>query len=473
MNKKWLMCIVMLMVACVPVFSQNIEQSGDIVVLASLLKEDAKLAEDNADKLIKKNKENTALIAAIGKVFLDAGKIDEAYRYFIRAQRCHKISTKALNLGGDIFLAKNNLDSARYFYERAMYFDRKDPDAYYKYTALFKAGEMDKAIEKLHVLERNRPDLHIDRKIGEIYFNADDYDNAIAAYEKIGLDSLAEKDLTNYSLAHFMKSHYAESLSLAEIGHKLYPRDPIFNRLLLYNYTEAKSYEEATKHAENLFHNSDNPTFQFRDYLYYGYALNGLGKTKEAVEQFDIALQKNIDVPDIKKQLSEAFAKINDYDNAIKYYESYLSALGKDDGNRAYDVFQLARLYWKKGTDTKDGDVLTPEKTEALLQANKLYAEIAVLRPDSYLGYYWQAQCNAVLDPNYQKGLAKPYYQKAAELLKKTGENQNTLIECYKQISYYYYTKKDYAMAQNYARDILAIDPDDDYAQQVALMKVK
>ena len=108
---------------------------------------------------------------------------------FYLAQRCRRITTKALNLGGDIAKARNRPDSAQFYYRRAMYFDRKDPEAYYKLAELLKAKEINKSIETLHALKRNRPDLNVQRMMAEVYYTANDLTNAIAAYKSIGIDS--------------------------------------------------------------------------------------------------------------------------------------------------------------------------------------------------------------------------------------------------------------------------------------------
>lgn len=467
MNKKWLLCAISLLI-CLPIFSQNIMESSDILVIKAFLKDDVEMAKENAEKLIKKNKDNTDLIAAVGTVFLDAGKTDEATYFFNRAQRCFRISTKALNLGGDIARAKNLPDSALYYYGRAMYFDRRDPDAYYKYADLVQKTDIAKAIEKLRVLGQNRPDINIDKKVAELYYTANDIDNALATYEKIGADSLDIEELTHYALFEFLKKDYVKTLELAELGHQREPRNVVFNRLLLYANTEINDFEAAQKNANDLLYNSDETKLQYRDYIYYGYVLNGLGKRKEAIDQFNIALQKNPDLPTIKKEIAESYAHINDYDNAIKYYEAYVKSLDKEDKNMAYELFQLGRLYWRKATDNmEEGKPLTLEQSDALVQANRIYGEIVALRPDTYLGYYWQAKVNGLLDQGDKKGLSKPYFLKAAELLEQSGESQPVLIECYKQLSFYYYTRKDYKMASSYAHKIQALNPSDEYAKQI------
>ncbi len=470
MNKKWLV-LVLSIIICAPVFSQDddILQSSDLQVIASLLVDNPDIAKSSAEKLIKKNKENTELIAAIGRVFLNGGDLDSAKDYFKRAQRCKRISTKAINLGGDIAKANNKADSAEYYYARSMYFDRKDPEAYYKYANLFITKDIQKSIEALNRLKMNRPDINVNKRIADLYYEVNDFTKAQEVYETIQTDSLDDKELMQYSLVLYAKKNYEKSLELAKIGHKRNAQDPVFNRLLLYDNTELQNYDEAMKDADNLFHHSNDAKLQHQDSIDYGYALNGLGRTQEAIEQFNIALQKNENLPDINKQISDAYLRINDFDNAIKHYEIYVSKL-KDNDNRAYEYFQLGRLYWRKGIakqDNQTNDSLTTDQLKAIEQANRAFGEVSTLRPSSYLGFYWQAKANSLLDPEYKKGLAKPYFLKAIELLEQNGESKDHLIECYKQIAYYYYSQREYDMAVEYARKIQTVDPDDDYAKQM------
>ncbi|WP_232227111.1 tetratricopeptide repeat protein [Hoylesella shahii] len=354
-----------------------------------------------------------------------------------------------------------------------MYFARKDPDAYYKLADLLKAKEINKSIETLQILKKNRPDLNVQKRMAEVYYTANDLTNAIAAYKSIGVDSLDDRELMQYSLSLYIKKDFSQSLDLAQKGHKRASKDPVFNRLLLYNNTELQHFDTAISNADDLFNNSKDTKPQYQDYIYYGYALSGLGKTQEAIQQFNVALQKNGDIPGIHKEISDAYSRIHDYDNAIKYYEQYVANLKDTTDNRAYNIFQLGRLYWRKGTNVKENETRTEDQTKAIEHSAELFGQVATLRPNSYLGFYWQAKANAMLDPEYTKGLAKPYYSKAAELLEKSGSSKDHLIECYKQLSYYYYINKEMNSSVEYAQKILELDPEDDFAKQMVALKVK
>jgi len=293
MTKKWLAFVFCAMIS-LPVFSQDyFSYNDDLQVIATLLTSSPDAAKSSAEKFASKHKEDGALLAGLGTLYLRAGQLDEATHYFYLAQRCRRITTKALNLGGDIAKARNRPDSAQFYYRRAMYFDRKDPDAYYKLAELLKAKEINKSIETLNALKRNRPDLNVQRMMAEVYYTANDLTNAIAAYKSIGIDSLNDKELMQYSLSLYIKKDYSQSLDLATLGHKRASKDPVFNRLLLYNNTELQHFDTAISNANDLFNNSKDTKPQYQDYIYYGYALSGLGRTQEAIQQFNVALQKN------------------------------------------------------------------------------------------------------------------------------------------------------------------------------------
>lgn len=55
MDKKWLLCAISLLI-CLPIFSQNIMESSDILVIKAFLKDDVEMAKENAEKLIKKTR---------------------------------------------------------------------------------------------------------------------------------------------------------------------------------------------------------------------------------------------------------------------------------------------------------------------------------------------------------------------------------------------------------------------------------
>ena len=62
--------------------------------------------------------------------------------------------------------------------------------------------------------------------------------------------------------------------------------------------------------------------------------------------------------------------------------------------------------------------ITVEERKQALASADSVFQAIAVAAPDSYLGNFWRARANSALDPETTLGLAKPFYEEVATLLK-------------------------------------------------------
>lgn len=63
----------------------------------------------------------------------------------------------------------------------------------------------------------------------------------------------------------------------------------------------------------------------------------------------------------------------------------------------------------------------------------------------------WRARTNSAMDPETTEGLAKPYYEKVAEMLLAKNEPRynSALIECYSYLGYYYLLKSDYPVSKS------------------------
>lgn len=448
--------------------AQNPMKNGQIEEMVKLIKTNERLAQSYAETAMKADKDNTDLIAKIGLAYLQAGKIDEAEKYFYLTRKCYKITPLAISLGGDIAQAQGKIDSAKYYYRRAMYFDRHDPEAYFKYAELVRFTDMPDAMRKLETIKRLRPDLSIDGRIAELYYDAQRYDAAIALYEKQGLKKLTEKELVHYAQSVLLSGNYKKALEVATEGSEFYPHNTDLVRLMLYCNTDLEHYDRALENAKELMDmHTDSAKLRYTDYLYYGYVLNGLKRTPEAIQKFEQARTLAKDVPGIDKDIANAYNKIGDYDNAIKYTRENLARITDSTYDRSHDLFQLGLLYWKKATANSTDASSSDYDLNTLKQAENVFAEVSRLKPNSYVGYYWRAKANALMDPKNARGLAKPYYKRAAELLEKEGGDKDYLIECYKQLSYYYYTKKVMPEAISYAEKIINLDPNDSYAKQL------
>ena len=463
--KKSIVFIVLCFISTSSIVAGNFEH--EITMLKQTISKDSVHARHFAENLLKKDKKNPDLAAAIGTAFLHANRLEDAEYFYDKGYHMYRISTTVINLAGDIALAKNDRQQAEYYYGRAIYFNKRDPEAYFKYARLYTKKDPDKAIQKLKELRNYRREPKIELKMAEVYYDSNRFSDAAKVYASLPVDSLGKEELTSYALSYYFEQKFDSALAITRQAIQRFPRHPAFNRMLLYNNTEMKRYDDALSAANKLFYHSDNAEFQYLDYIYYGYALNGRGHFDQAIEQFNKVLELNKDRKDVIKAISEAYEKIGDYEHAITYYRQYVDKLDEDE-KTPFEEYHIGSMYYAMGTDEKKTKDLTPEKIEALRQADAQFEKVEQMRPDSYLGPYWRARTNVALDPETDKGLAKPHYMKVIDIITSKGETSSQLMECYKYLAYYYYRKHDKDSCLIYIDKIMEIDPMDSYALQIS-----
>lgn len=420
-------------------------------------------ASEEAGQLLKgKNKKNIDLLVAIGEVYLDAGKLAEAQEYAGEAHKVNSKSPAASVLEGDIAAAQKNAGLAAQKYEEAIYFDPNYAEAYLKYADVYKSANPSASIEKLNQLKTVAPsNREVDRKLAEIYYLNNDFKEAIAAYAKFTTDPAAsEEDLVRYAFALFLNHEFDKSLQIANLGLRREPNHATFNRLAMYNYTDLKRFDEAAKAADIFFHVCHEADYSYLDYMYYGHLLSALKKYDDAIAQYERAFQLDSTKTDLLREISSAYEMKNDYKKAIDAYKRYYSSLAA--GEQTLDLqFQLGKLYYGAGVQADSLNIATGERMQALRQADSVFEAIAKAAPESYLGNLWRARTNSALDPETSQGLAKPFYEEIATLLKsKNDPHYNSiLVECYSYLGYYYLIANKLPESKEYWNKILAIDP--------------
>ena len=87
------------------------------------------------------------------------------------------------------------------------------------------------------------------------------------------------------------------------------------------------------------------------------------------------------------------------------------------------DQLALGKNYYYAGNAIQVKDKPNLEKRKhLLLAADSIFGYVAEKSANSYLGNFWRARANSSLDPETEKGLAKPYYEAALELLEKNAQ---------------------------------------------------
>ncbi len=420
----------------------------------------------------KENKKNPENLTAFGRAFYEAKDTANARVYAEYALQAVKNRqyAPAFILLGDLKALADDGGAAAQYYEMATYTDPKNPDGYYKYAAVYRKLSPSSAVAKLNDLRAQRPDVAVDALIGRIYYMSNEFDKALAAYDKADKSLMEERDLTDYAMAAFFTQKNQKALDIAKFGLSKNPRHAAFNRLAFFNSTELKNFDDALMYADALFNKSDSAKFSYYDYTYYGNALIGAKQPQKAIEMYELALkQEDMDNKakraGVVKQLSDAYRDMDDFPNAIKHYKDYLASMEKPTAN---DLAALASLHMQHGSTLKDD-----AQTAAFKMADETYADLAQKYENAAeYATFMRARVNGQLDPDQSKGLAKPFYEKLVELIGPKTDLDNTekarLKESYHYlISYYFIQKDDKETAKEYAAKMLVIDPENQIATQV------
>ena len=423
----------------------------------------------------KANKKNAENLIAFGRAFFEAKDTARAREYAHYALDAKKNKfAPAFVLLGDIEALADKGGEAAAQYNQAIYADPKNAEAYFKYANVYRKISPSEAIAKLEELRAQRPDVAVDALAGRIYYNANDFDKALSYYDKADRTKMEDRDLSDYAMAAYFKQQNQKSLDIAKYGLTRKPRHAAFNRLAFFNSTDLKKYDDALMYADALFNRSDSAKFSYYDYTYYGNAYNGAKMSDKAIEMYQKALQmEDMDNKDkragVIKQLSDAYLEKEDFPNAIKHYQDYLSNIDKPSAN---DLAGLASLHMQHGSSLSAN-----EQTEAYQRADAAYADLAN-KYENAIEYatFMRARVNSQMDPDQSKGLALPYYQKLADFIGPKAEKDKTdrarVNESYRYlIAYYLIQKDDKATAKQYAQKLIELDPESEIAKQVLDMQ--
>ena len=453
-----------------PVAAQD-EAKAAFEKATEIIKSNSPTKEKDMKALYKEYKKNGEALVAIGRAYYDLKDTVNArvYADYATKLKCGGGYT----LLGDIAALGEDGGLAAKMYDQAIYFDPKNPEPYYKYATVYRKVSPSGAAAKLEDLRIQRPDFPVDALKGRILYLANDFEGAIDAFKMANRETMEERDLRSFAMAYYLTGKHAPSLEIAEYALQKSPRDAGFNRLAFFTNTDLKNFDKALEYADRLFNKSDSAKFTYFDYSYHGNALNGAKRHDEAIAAYKKALEQEFDSSDkragVVKQLADAYKGIDNYEEAVKYYDQYLKEVSHASLN---DYADLGRLYVQYA-DKLEGDA----KIEKLKKADQIYADLAVKNEDAKeYSLFWRGRVNTMMDPDSKEGLAKPYYEELANTIYAKAEKDKAdtarLIEsCRYLINYYLNVADDSAKAKEYAQQLLSVDPENEIGKMVMELK--
>ena len=439
-------------------------------------------AEGYFKEAIKKSKKDVGAIVSIARFYYDQNpkNLVEAKRYIAMATAIDAKNAPAFFLNGLINLEQSNTSEAAINFDRSIYFDPNNLEAYlYASSIMVSTRNSPQAIGYLSkALEINPKYWPAYKSLGELYYGNQKYAEAITNFD-IYYKNITppDNDVTHYAYSLFFNKQYDQARAMIDQLMQKFPNDYVLLRLLGYISYETKDLVNGKAIMDKFFALAPADKVLTDDYSYYGKMLSAFGNDSLAIETYMIALKKDSTQYQIYDELSKSYNKLKQYDQGLLYSSKYFE---KKPNLSAADYFNLGKAYYSTANslNVKTDSVVQnvdPLKVEAdsLKQleyytvADSLFTKVEELAPTSYLGTFWRARVNSLIDKDVTLGLAKPHYEKALEILSlDTTKYKKEITEVYSYLGFYYYVKDEVSTSVDYWKKLLVLDPENAKAQE-------
>ncbi|MCX6230620.1 MAG: tetratricopeptide repeat protein [Bacteroidetes bacterium] len=381
-----------------------------------------------------------------------------AIEYLQKAIELDKTKSIIHIVSGDLNSFKNNIGEAANDYERAIYYDKLCVEAYYKLGKIYFGArnfkESNKAFE--NALSIDSTYIPAWRDLAEMDYNYGLYQKASEAFMKY--IQLTEPDLNDhirYATILFFNKEYAKSLAETESALVKDPDNFVMKRLKAYNLFETKDYIRSLTAINDYLKTTGEGKKIAMDYEYYGKILSKNSQDSLAIGAYESAINMDSTKVNLYENIGNSYEKLKKFDKAVFNYEKLISYKLNPLSS---DYFFLGKSsYFAAGMLTNAADSLI--KSQFLQKADTSFSKVAELSPSSYIGFFWKARTNSMIDLNSALASAKPWYEKAIVILENNPEKyKKELLEAYEYICIYYYNVKDFEQAKVFLNKILAID---------------
>jgi tetratricopeptide (TPR) repeat protein len=351
-------------------------------------------------------------------------------------------------------LSPNGGGPAMTAYDRAIQIDPKLAKAHFKRGQLFvrsrNYNEAQAALQAALTANPNYAPAY--RELGEMYYFAGKYDQALENYRKyVSMAENTPDTRAKYASFLFLTKDHAGTIKEAQEVLKREPNNQVMNRLLAYSLYETDKNAEAITAMENYFKTADQSKILGSDYAYYGRMLAQAGKNDLAQTNFDKAIQLDPENTELMDDLASFYAKQKAYDKAIPLYNKILASNPKSAN---VVRIKLANTYF----ENKQYD-----------EADALYATVLTTNPTYVPALVQRAEIIDAKDTD-KSGDAKTAYEEVIKAINadpaKQQSYKGTLIPINYKLGYYAYQAKDYTNARKYWNEVLRLDPSNKEAAQ-------
>ncbi len=396
---------------------------------------------------------NSSVLKAVSEAYLVDSKLaGKALEMLTKAKSLDDHDPHVFILLGDAYLAQNNGGLAVTNYERGVVLNSKLALPHYKIglvylrsrnfssarDAFLKAIEVDPGYTLAH------------KELGELYYQLKDGEKAVQAYQTyLSLTDKPEIGKLRYAFFLFMAKDFAKANEIFQELTQHGDVSPTALRFYAFSLHEAGDYEQSKNIFDQYFSMAPHSEVEAADYSTYAKVLLKQNEDSLAIIQFQKSLELQSNQPEVIQSLAETLYKIKKFSEAIAMYKQ-LQALRSRLNSQ--DYYTWGRAYYFNNQYE---------------QADSIFQRLIELQPNMTVGYLWEARTKSNLDPESERGLAKPYYEKLIEKASITPEkSKNDLLEAYSYLGYYHLLKEDMVVSKSYWKKVLEINPNDVKAKE-------
>ncbi|MGE5411363.1 MAG: tetratricopeptide repeat protein [Clostridiales bacterium] len=411
--------------------------------------------EEALDKTDKKNVDNLIYIAE-SYVLTDAKNYNRAIDLLNKAANKSKKNSRVYATLGDIYMKQSNGSQAISNYRTAIDYDKKYLKAYVGiaqiYIKIKNYEDAEYNIEK--ALKADSTYAPAYRVLAEYYYGKKQYEKGSENFRKyVQFSENTPDKQVRFATMLFLSNEYDEAIKLINQLASEGKNNDKLQHILAFCYFYKDNPTDGVPAFEKYFSMAKPNDISATDYEYLGKLYAKGGNDSLAVQSYKKAISMDSTRSgDLYGEMATMDMKNKNWAAAADDFRKKEALTGKKLG--AMEYFNLGQAYYKMNDFAK---------------ADSAFDQFIQQQPTIAQGYYWRALCNAQLDPESEKGLAKPFYEKYIQIATASPDPAKVkggLIEAYSYLGYYYYLQNDYQNSIANWTEVSKLDPGNTQASE-------
>jgi tetratricopeptide (TPR) repeat protein len=373
---------------------------------------------------------------------------------------------QSYNILGEAYQAKNNGGLAVSNYEYAASANPKSGYPHYKIGMVYMRAKNNDAAEAAFkkAIEVDPEYTLAHKELGELYYSRNKPAEAVKAYENyLRLSENSEEG--QFRMAFFLFG--AKEFDRANAIFSKLAKDPKTDQKLLplvlrywaYSLLKANKLPESQTAFNEYFKAANSADIIATDYVNVAELQVKMGQDSLATISYREAIKRDTTGTgkvDLQRILAETFFKLKKYDSAIVAYKQLFKNVEKP---MSKDLYSLGRAQYQ---------------TQQFVDADTTFQQLAIAQPTMAIAVLLVAKTNTQLDPDSEKGLAKPWYEKFIAMVPpdQVEKSKDDLIEAHSYLAYYHFIKSKFQESLKEWEIVIKLDPKNERAR-IAIDAIK